>query len=817
MAFTLTTALKSSYHKLFGILIPIFIIILVIPLTDVSDSVPDNYAENVSGKLTADISMEIISEDSQRIKSQLPETQEKYQTKSVSPTTIIRGDYFTVEGVLLDNDTGLGITGQSIYIFWEYYDEDEFFADPSIFIELYLIGQGTTNGTGHFTISSRDSTYSKSIGSGINVYAVFLALGTAYSPRYTSDTINCYAHSFIGAQVSETTVREGDSFYVVAAVFMDNWTIDYLPIADSIGEDITIEWLGSTYQETITVFGGINRTLNVPISTPVGVYHELKLSFNISILNLPYIVGNQVTASQIGTPADDWCNYSTSIWVYTGAGVTLDIDSPPAPGIGSYPEILRNVTPIVISGTLTNSTGGSFNDTITLEVFFDATNIKDIVTELSGDFSTSFIINSSSYKVGIHEISVDVEAGQGITATIEYENVTIVSNSTLSANSVNATAFLSGEVVRVSGTIRDEYYTPDGVSSMDLIGQWEDFGSISGTTTDGSGNFAIDIMIPLTINPALENGTIYLYASDNQYYTGSNATYVVDVFSNVDFTIALNQSEILEGARISSIGGSTLYTNSYLTIYLNLTDQFSRPLANRDLSYNITDVIEIPDTTDANGLASLIIDGTTYGITAGIYSITITVLDNPSSSFSFELEFVDEPQPTTEPSPTPSNGTTPGGIELSGKIAIGVLVSIMALIVIIAVIYGFGRFRRKDKIDPGAAGLELLDFNSIMKLMADAERAKDYQRAVVLCYQAFALLCVEKLGIFNARSSSPRELARIVASTNRIPVRDITMLVMRFEEAQYSNHKISKNAYNLAKQAFENAQLALKSEPKNPK
>jgi len=147
---------------------------------------------------------------------------------------------------------------------------------------------------------------------------------------------------------------------------------------------------------------------------------------------------------------------------------------------------------------------------------------------------------------------------------------------------------------------------------------------------------------------------------------------------------------------------------------------------------------------------------------------------------------------------------------LSDKLAIGILVSTVSLIVLISVIYAFGRFRKAKKtLAVGELG-EGLDLSTVMKMLDEAAKAKDYRRAVILCYRAFELLCIQHLFISEATKLSPRELARIVNSTNRVPVRDITMLVMRYEEARFSDHKITKNNFHLCKQALENVQLALK-------
>jgi len=133
---------------------------------------------------------------------------------------------------------------------------------------------------------------------------------------------------------------------------------------------------------------------------------------------------------------------------------------------------------------------------------------------------------------------------------------------------------------------------------------------------------------------------------------------------------------------------------------------------------------------------------------------------------------------------------------------------------IIAVVYTFGRFRKGRKKSVTVDGQEFYDLPTIISQIDEAEKAKDYKRAVVLCYRAFELICVNYFGIANAWSYSPRELARLVAATNRIPVRDVTMLVMRYEEARFSDHKINPASFKQTRQALHNMQLALDKEPK---
>jgi hypothetical protein len=825
VAFTLA-ALKSSNIKIAGIIATIVIITLISPLISINNSsyseINNVRDENSPKAVGTTLTMKIIVDESYNGKSTNPNDNLDFNSKTLNPTIIIRGNVFTVSGRLIDNQTGLGEPDEPIYIFWEYFNWTDYYDDPSGFRGQYLIGQGSTNGTGHYFINCVDSSHSKSTGSGITVYAVYFGnplKGRIEDNRqYISESIDCYAQALLVIlDVGPSpNVRAGDSFYVIAGLGYDNYSL----IDESIGKNITIEFLGSTYEETITPFGGINASLTVPGGTPIDNYYDVKMSFNISTLNLPYLVGNQISRSEIGTPAADWCNDTSSIYVFTGASVSFTITSPLPPGLGLYPEILRRSTIISISGTLANETGGSFGESKNLEVFVDSTNIIDVATEINGDFSSSFIINSTSFGVGTHQISVDVATGQGITAIIEYENITIVSNSTFQTPIINGTIatssdlrVLPGEIIHVNGRIVDLY---DGSNAFNIpvIAQWESFGAIYSTNTSVAGEYNFDIQVPLIVDPNLPNGTINIYSNESQYYTGNFTSFVVDVFTNLDFSITLNQTSVIEGATITTIGGNTLYTNSNFTFNLNLTDQFSRPLANRDILINLTSIIAFTAPTNANGMLSFDVNGLLLGFTNTTYTIILTFVDNPSSTFSFDLEISIPQIPTT--GPTTPGTTTNGDTNLFNNLSIGILISVVSLIIIVAIIYGFGRFRRKGKQIPGDAA-EVLNLPTIMKMMADAERAKDYQRAVVLCYRAFELICMQDLQIINARFLSPRELGYIVINTNRIPARDINLLVRRYEEARFSDHKIIKNAFTTSKQALENVQLALKAEPKKPK
>jgi hypothetical protein len=224
----------------------------------------------------------------------------------------------------------------------------------------------------------------------------------------------------------------------------------------------------------------------------------------------------------------------------------------------------------------------------------------------------------------------------------------------------------------------------------------------------------------------------------------------------------------------------------------------------------MTGVYSVSNLINGSGYFEIDMNNRTWGyINDTLYSVVISFDDAPSYDFSFQITF--EAVPVQTPTGGTSSPTEPGGFDM---IIIGILIATISLIIIVAVVYAFGRFRKSKKAVLPGTDVEFMDLPSIMKQIGEADKAKDYRRAVVLTYRAFELICIQDLGILSARAQSPRELARLVASTNRIPVRDVTMLVMRYEEARYSDHRITKNQFNHALQALENVQLAIKQEPR---
>ncbi|MBN1328909.1 MAG: DUF4129 domain-containing protein [Candidatus Heimdallarchaeota archaeon] len=741
-----------------------------------------------------------------------------YQTKGVTlnPTIILRGRNFIAKGQLVDTSTGspIPIPNEEIIIFWNVFNWDDYALNPTSYRSLYAIGSGFTNSNGNFSITCA-SSHQKPAGL-ITIHTVWDG-----NPLYGKiedirqdiiETIECYATTGIILQVNPSTVRDGTSFNYNAVIGFDNLTA----LNAANGDSLNIEWLGNTSSSPSLVNGLTSDTLIVPNGTVLGS-HILKASYNVSTLNLPYTVGTITTEAQIGLSEANWCNRTASINVFSGAGIIFDINDPVSLIPGQNPNVLRGSTEINVTGSLTDSSSNPYGYAVDLTITVDnTTDVAYVTTEDSGDFSVLFQI-TSPLSVGDHYLSIEVNTGQSIVATSELENFTIVGNSTTTIPTANGDLVstvtqlvMANESVQVAGRIID-LYSSVSISGIIVYAQLGSYGSPLNTTTSGTGSYSFSVHIPPTIDPTSNNETVRIWTDSIQYYTSCNTSFQIDVFTSVSFSIKLDQTLVVDGATISSLGGNLIYNTTSFIFNLSITDQFGRALSSRDVTILLSTYSDtLP--VNSNGYLVIVIPNPQITLQHGSYVINIEFTDNPTFSFGFTLVVSEQLAPTPTPTPTPT--TTNGGFNLSSQFAIGILISLVSLIIIISIIYAFGRFRKsKKELSIGASG-EILDLQTIMKLVAEADNAKDYQRAVILSYQAFELICMQDLRILNARSQSPRELARLVASTNRVPVRDVTMLVMRFEESRYSDHKISKNSFTQAFQALENIQLALKKEPK---
>ncbi|MBD3191390.1 MAG: DUF4129 domain-containing protein [Candidatus Heimdallarchaeota archaeon] len=738
-------------------------------------------------------------------------------SQTISPTVILRGNTFTVTGRLVDLDSGAGIPDEPIYVYWSYFSWSSYESDPDGLAEDYLVGQGTTDSEGYFSISARDSDHSKVAGE-VTVYTVFPGdplLGPIQeNRRYTNETILCYATLHMNLLTNTSLLRDGKSFWAAAALTLDNDSL--VPSAN--GESISFNWQGTEYVQAITNYIA-NITLSVAEGTTIGSY-SLQCSFYVPPLDLPFVVGSISSSAYLETTAADWANATRSLSVIDGAGITFSIDEPLPTTPGATPKVVREQTMIHVSGQITNDEDEPFGFPVDLQVYVDsAVSSSSSAVQASttsndlGEFNATFVLSGSYLSVGSNVVWVDAASGQGIQANSTISEITLYGNSTMTSPTVNGMANLSsimampGETLRISGALLDAYNDAP-VSGMTVEGRWGTSGTLYLANTSSSGTYTINLVVPPTINPGPNNmyGNISLRSRSTQYYTSSNTSFSVAIFDEISFTVFLNNTLVAEDSTITNVGGEPLYGNSSFILQGTITDQFDRPINNRLIRIIIVGV-EINRTLSA-GNFSYALSGE-ENITPGTYETSI--IYNQDFDFNFYLTFADYPETTTPTTPTSEPTNNNGDEPMTGNILIWVAIAVVGLIIVLAVIYAFGRFRRgKDKDSPSTESVAKMDLQTLMSQIDDAESAKDYRRAIVLSYRAFEIICMKNFGIRDAPTQSPRELARSVAATNRIPVRDVTMLIMKYEEARYSDHKIGKDRYNAARQALHNIQLALK-------
>ncbi len=742
-----------------------------------------------------------------------------FSPKTITPTVIIRGNSFIATGRLEDPGTGVGWSDEPIEIFWSTFSWAAYEADQEGLKNDYLIGEDRTDSNGDFSVTCRDIDYSKDFGV-VTVYTVFPGdpfLGPIEDNRQAiSESVDCYASIYMGMSTNTTLVREQEDFFAIAGLLY--YDSDPLPVVpESNGEDISFEWLGSTYTDTIVSLI-TNTTFNVPLATPL-TQHALEGSFNVSLLGLSYVVGDTRNEALIGTPAADWANETVNITVFSGAGITFSIDDPATSGPGADPVILRNETSVTISGLIEDSFGNPYVLDVDLEIYVDqgttqtATTLQatTIAAGGTGLFNSTFVVSGTYLPVGDNTIWVDVATGQGISAVTEYKILTVVGNSTVLNSEVNNTdvfteAFMvmPGESIEVTGTMRDNYDNRV-IEGMSITAQWDGTGPVYNSNTSATGTFTILMAVPLSFTAVVSQWAINIEALATTYFDSSNTSYTLDIFTTVNFAATINSSNVIEDAGYSSIGGNPLYNNSTFTLQATLTDQFYRPITDRTVNITFESLGITTRTLSSIGDFSYLFSGDEALLTNTDYTVTITFKEN--INFSFRVNFQVHPTPTNTDTSV-STSSPPGGTNL-GPILIGILIAMVSGIIIVSSVYAFGRFRKSKKRPGMAVGVDQYDLNTILKLIDESENAKDFKRASTLCYRAFESICMSNFGIINAPSLSPRELARIIASTNRVPVRDVTMLVMRFEEARFSDHKITKNSYTQARQALHNIQLAI--------
>ena len=807
---------KSNFmsgYTLTVILLVILITVTTIPLGTIIELSEDKTLLKENMKKTTPVLTSIIT--TQKISLNKEKVQQLddliLKPDDITPTNILRGSGFYSVGRLMDNESGLPWSNQPILVYWSYFTWNDFETNKNWLDTNYLVGQDLTDSEGYFNVPCIDNTFSKKIGN-VTVFTIFpgdpLQGDVTENRQDDSAFVNCFAKTRITLIPSETLLGQNDTFYAESLLLFDNGTA----LNQANGYNASFYWLGSQYNESF-IFNFANRTLQVGNTTIIGDY-ILQVSFYIPTLSLPYIVGTINSPSLLGTPDANWANASVQINIRSGASITFSITEPIAPGPGLYPKVVLDQTQINVTGVILDENDLPFGFAIDMNVFVFHVNQTSPIrvsttTNNLGEFSVLFTLTGTDLHAGDNLVWM-TETDAGITAYSQYRYITIYGNSSIESVQVNGSnpstyMGMPGEFIRVTGNIRDSY-TSIAIENMTIQSRWGSTGAIHTENSSGTGAFNFDILIPSTLGPTVRNGTIYLWTQATTYHTASNDNFTILIFTQVIISVKLNETIVAEDSTVYSLQGNTIYYNSSFTISGRIVDQFGRGVNGRSINLTYpTNVYILSLNSDGN--FSQTITGQ-EGVTNGTYLLTITF--NEDYDFSFSIRYSNY-QTSTTPTPTPSPTNT-GVNLLTGRTLIYIGIGLVSVVIIISGVYAFGRFRKsKKKLQP-APGQRIMDLPTILELIEESEKAKDYKRATILTYQAFELICVHDFRIPSPWTHSPRELARLVANTNRVPVRDVTMLVMRYEKARFSEHLVNAAEFKQARQALHNIQLALEQE-----
>ncbi|MAI39755.1 MAG: hypothetical protein CMA09_00470 [Euryarchaeota archaeon] len=446
-------------------------------------------------------------------------------TITSSPSTLIAGDSFIVEGTLLDDlNQSLTIDGA-----------------PSLGI-VYLLVDGVPVSsvesdpvTGNYTLSY---TLPEDISAGTHQIQVrFLGGRDWVDPIGVGDPANPDFYLPSEAQVDFNVSVPTKILLLTASGTVDreaSMTIQgrLLDIVDAPLGNLTVEvWLGGQWMTNVTTdeTGLFTAVYPVPSDAQLGPV-DLETRFTGTTFYLP--------------------SNATGIWdVYSPVLVTVNIDSPTAVG--------QNET---ISGSVVdNQLSGIPNHFVDLEV--EGLVIATVQTDSLGDFTFLWAV-PDTFAFGNNTLFANVDSqgfyrsGSGNTTFFlaHRSDVTLVFEDGKDAT--------RGNLWTLSGRLYDiDTVNNDGLSGMDLSLRLDDVEVASLVTgTDGSWS----ALIPATMDLARGDHLFQIVFEGTEAHLGAQATSTATVWSNARITIDETSSNIV--VRSDSVFSPILLTGSVAEI-----------------------------------------------------------------------------------------------------------------------------------------------------------------------------------------------------------------------------------------------------------
>ena len=446
-------------------------------------------------------------------------------TITSSPSTLIAGDSFIVEGTLLDDlNQSLTIDGT-----------------PSLGI-VYLLVDGVPVSsveadpvTGNYTLSY---TLPEDISAGTHQIQVrFLGGRDWVDPIGVGDPANPDFYLPSEAQVDFNVSVPTKILLLTASGTVDreaSMTIQgrLLDIVDAPLGNLTVEvWLGGQWMTNVTTdeTGLFTAVYPVPSDAQLGPV-DLETRFTGTTFYLP--------------------SNATGIWdVYSPVLVTVNIDSPTAVG--------QNAT---ISGSVVdNQLSGIPNHFVDLEV--EGLVIATVQTDSLGDFTFLWAV-PDTFAFGNNTLFANVDSqgfyrsGSGNTTFFlaHRSDVTLVFEDGKDAT--------RGNLWTLSGRLYDiDTVNNDGLSGMDLSLRLDDV-EVASLVTESDGSWSA--LVPATMDLARGDHLFQIVFEGTEAHLGAQATSTATVWSNARITIDETSSNIV--VRSDSVFSPILLTGSVAEI-----------------------------------------------------------------------------------------------------------------------------------------------------------------------------------------------------------------------------------------------------------
>ncbi len=321
---------------------------------------------------------------------------------------------------------------------------------------LYLLGNGYTNATGYFNISI--IIPSDVIRGPYNIWSNFTSIDRLYNNSYSS----YFSLTIRKIATLTITIKErvtiGSTFYIAGQVLDANNN----PEANVLVE-LSIDSLSWSDSATTNAEGKFNISLVIPDTASVGAY----------------TVKGHVPASTYLDVTDATASFN----IYGTVNLSATIGNP------NYSYYVQDTVPI--TGVLLDNSDNPLASR-TIRVFIGSHQITSVLTNSTGGFAISLLLNSVSSD-GQYEIIVSFPGDSSYISANVTETLHIFVNARLTITNIPTGDFSPGDTITVSGTLVDSNDDPIKMRQVNYYVANHLIGSVN---TDNTGKFSVSYQVP---------------------------------------------------------------------------------------------------------------------------------------------------------------------------------------------------------------------------------------------------------------------------------------------------------------------------------